>query len=459
MYSKKIFNLCLILFLSITLVGFGCKGLSQQEAAAVRPITLNYWTVYNDVDELKKIAEEYQVERPHVKVAIKQVRYEEFENLFVNALADDVGPDIVSIHTRWLKNYIERLQPMPKEVRVSKMVVQGNISKDNVVLEETNLMPTARAIKSNFVGTVENDAIINDNIYGIPLALDTLAIYYNKTLLDKAGIPEPPQDWAEFLKAVEQTTKFNSAGEIIQSGVALGTGKNIDNAPDILALLLLQNGVDLTRDGVVTFASGIGKADTSSPTLEALKFYTDFARPTKEAYSWNESMENALDAFARGKSVFYFGFAYDLPRIKTLSPQMELEVIPVPQLNEQAPVNVANYWIESVVKKTKHSDDAWDFVRFLTNAENIASYTKATNRPTPLRSQINDQKDDILLAPFVNSVLNAKNWYNGRNVDKAVEAIDQMISDYLRPYGEDIDGFQRDTGIVMQAAKLIQQTM
>jgi len=459
MYSKKIFNLCLILFLSITLVGFGCKGLSQQEAAAVRPITLNYWTVYNDVDELKKIAEEYQVERPHVKVAIKQVRYEEFENLFVNALADDVGPDIVSIHTRWLKNYIERLQPMPKEVHVSKMVVQGNISKDNVVLEETNLMPTARAIKSNFVGTVENDAIINGKIYGIPLALDTLAIFYNKTLLDKAGIPEPPQDWAEFLKAVEQTTKFNSAGEIIQSGVALGTGKNIDNAPDILALLLLQNGVDLTRDGVVTFASGIGKADTSSPTLEALKFYTDFARPTKEAYSWNESMENALDAFARGKSVFYFGFAYDLPRIKTLSPQMELEVIPVPQLNEQAPVNVANYWIESVVKKTKHSDDAWDFVRFLTNAENIASYTKATNRPTPLRSQINDQKDDILLAPFVNSVLNAKNWYNGRNVDKAVEAIDQMISDYLRPYGEDIDGFQRDTGIVMQAAKLIQQTM
>ena len=459
MYSKKIFNLCLILFLSITLVGFGCKGLSQQEAAAVRPITLNYWTVYNDVDELKKIAEEYQVERPHVKVAIKQVRYEEFENLFVNALADDVGPDIVSIHTRWLKNYIERLQPMPKEVRVSKMVVQGNISKDNVVLEETNLMPTARAIKSNFVGTVENDAIINDNIYGIPLALDTLAIYYNKTLLDKAGIPEPPQDWAEFLKDVEQTTKFNSAGEIIQSGVALGTGKNIDNASDILALLLLQNGIDVTRDGVVAFASGIGKANTVSPTLEALRFYTDFARPTKEAYSWNESMENALDAFARGKSVFYFGFAYDLPRIKTLSPQMELEVIPVPQLNEQAPVNVANYWIESVVKKTKHSDDAWDFVRFLTNAENIASYTKATNRPTPLRSQINDQKDDILLAPFVNSVLNAKNWYNGRNVDKAVEAIDQMISDYLRPYGEDIDGFQRDTGIVMQAAKLIQQTM
>lgn len=450
----------LTITLLLVTVGFGCKGLSKEEAASVRPVNLDYWTVFNDVDELRNIATAYTRQRPHVNVRIKQVRYEEFADLFVNALADDVAPDIVSIHTRWLKNYTERLQPMPKSVKVSKMVVQGNISKENVVLEETKPMPTVRGIKSSFVGTVEDDVVLGNKIYGLPLALDTLAIYYNKALLDKSGIPEPPSDWVEFLEAVEQTTKFNSAGEIIQSGVALGTGDNIDNAADILALLLLQNNVEVVKNGAVAFASGLGKtAGAEHPTLEALRFYTDFARPTKEAYSWNESQENALSAFARGKVVFYLGFAYDHPRIKAQAPQMELEVIPVPQLNPETPVNVANYWIESVVKRSKHSDDAWDFIRFLTSPDNIAKYTKATNRPTPLRSQINEQKEDVLLAPFVNSVLNAKNWYTGRNIDKAAEAISEMITDYLRPYGENVDPLQRDMGIVIKAAKIIQQTL
>ena len=112
-------------------------------------------------------------------------------------------------------------------------------------------------------------------------------------------------------------------------------------------------------------------------------FYTDFANPTREGYTWNADMGRALDEFARGKVVFYFGYAFDLPQILAQAPQMNLEVIPIPQLDNTAPVNVANYWVESVTKKSAHKNEAWDFIRFITSPEGVGAYTQATRQPTP----------------------------------------------------------------------------
>ena len=270
-------------------LGFGCKGLSQTEQSSIKPITLTYWTVYNDVAQLQKFAAAYKQARPYVTINIRQIRYEEFDDLFTNALADDIGPDMVSTHVRWLRNYESRLDPMPASVNVSDVEIKGGqFSEQIIVTPRTNPMPSIRGLEANFIGTVGDDVVIRDQIYGLPLALDTLALYYNKTILDQVGIAQPPSTWAEFLEDVKKITRINGVGDIIQSGVPLGTGNNIENAEDIFALLLLQNGVDVIKNGTVAFAGGMDRATSNHPTLEALRFYTDFARPTKEVYSWNE---------------------------------------------------------------------------------------------------------------------------------------------------------------------------
>ncbi|KKS52685.1 MAG: Carbohydrate ABC transporter substrate-binding protein, CUT1 family [Candidatus Magasanikbacteria bacterium GW2011_GWC2_42_27] len=446
---------CLVLF-----SGFGCKGLSQQEQASISPITLTYWTVFDDVDQLKKFADAYKQIRPYVTITVRQVRYDEFDTLFTNALADDIGPDIISTHIHWLREYAPRLDPMPSSVNVADVVVSGSQFSQTVsVTPQTVVMPSIRGIESNFVGTVSEDVILRGSIFGLPLALDTLGLYYNKTILDTAGIPEPPKTWDEFLEAVKETTRINAVGDIVQSGVALGTGNNIENASDIFALLLLQNGVRIMQEGAVTFASGMEKVTVSHPTLEALRFYTDFARPTKEVYSWNEKQDSALTVFIRGRSAFYFGFAFDYNRIRSLAPQLDLGVIPIPQLNESAPVNVANYWVESVVKKSQHKDEAWDFIRFMTTPENIAAYTAATHQPSPLRSQVAAQQQNSDIAPFVSGILTAKNWYLGRNVIKAKDALSQLMTNYLLPYADGQSQLKRDAQYVINAATLIQQTL
>lgn len=451
--KKVILSLFILLF-----IGFGCKGLSAEEQAAIKPVTLNYWTIFNDVTELKKFAEGYQKIRPYVTINIKQVRVDEFEKMFTNALAEDVAPDIVSISARDIRKYQSKLVEMPASVKVSTVMIKGGqFSQQTVVTPETKSMPTAGAVKSSFVSTVYNDAVINNKIYGLPIALDTMAIYYNRDLLDQAGVSELPKTWDEFMKAVSAGTRFNEKGDIIQSGVALGTSKNVPRAFDVLSLLMMQSGVKMTAGGRVNFAEGVDVAGSKHPAVTALRFYTDFAQPTKEVYAWNDKMGDALEAFTRGKVVFYFGFAYDYPKIKARAPQLNIEVMPMLQLNEKAPANVANYWVESVVKKSKHQNEAWDFVVYMLKPENIKKYCEATLRPTPLRAQIDDQKENVAIAPFAVQVLNAENWYRGKDSVSAEKALTDLITNYLQSTAGEQK--QTDSALLKYAAQVVQQTI
>ena len=58
----------------------------------------------------------------------------------------------------------------------------------------------------------------------------------------------------------------------------------------------MQNGAQMTdTSGAVTFVKETAKDYT--PGIEAIKFYLDFASPTKSVYTWNSKMPNSFDAF------------------------------------------------------------------------------------------------------------------------------------------------------------------
>src|SRR3989339_1034432 len=439
-------------------MGFGCKGLTQEQQAAIRPVTLEFWTVYDDVDQLQKFATEYKAMRPYVTVNIRQIRYDEFDRLFTNALADEVQPDIVSMHVHWLRKNINRLLPAPPAVKMARIFQKNQWTDEREVLIDTIPLPTVRDIKSNYVNTIYEDVVVDNQIYGLPLSVDALGIFYNRDILDRAGVPEAPTSWEVFVDAVQKTTKFNASGDIVQSGVSLGTAYNIDASFDLISLFMMESGTNMSSGGVVHFADGLQESDRSHPTFKALDFYTDFARPVKEVYSWNEQKGNALDEFVRGKVAFYFGYAYNYPTIKARAPQMNIETIPMFQLNPDSPSNVANYWVQSVVKKSRNPNEAWDFVRYIASQEKVKEYTTATFRPSPFRSQIAEQQQDENMEPFATQALFAQNWYRGNDVDIASSAFKGMVSDLLKPYGE-IEPLERDRAIIINTAARVQQTM
>jgi multiple sugar transport system substrate-binding protein len=455
--NKKI--LLFSLLTPLILFGIGCKGLTAEQQSAIKPVTLNYWTVYNDTTQLRAFADAYTQIRPYVTINIRQVRSDTFDNLFVTALADNVAPDITSMHIRDLSKHKGRLDPMPSSVQVATMYEKGKYRKELIVEQVTQTMPSKTSLARSHVGTVVPDVSIGSDIFGLPLAIDTLAVYYNRALLDKAGIPQPPSTWEEFLDAVKKTTVYNSRNEIVQSGVAMGTPNNISNAFDILSVLLLQGKVVIAKGSSVQLSNGLDtKTIDSHPVIQALRFYTDFARPTKDVYSWNVEMKDAYESFVSGQSVFYIGYAFEYKRMKARAPQMVIESMPLFQLNEDDPKNVANYWIETVVKEGKNKDEAWDFVRFMTTEENVAKYVKATGQLSPYRAQISEVIKDPLLGPFATQALVAENWYRGNDFGAAKKAFDDLVTGYLRPYSVDEKPAERDVQLVNRAAQVLRQT-
>lgn len=461
MRSKLISSLQIIsIAVLLTLTGFGCKGLNAEQVASIKPVTLEYWTVFDDVDALKKQIDAFRASRPHISVNLRQLRQEELYSRLTEALAEDKGPDIVSIQNKNLKGYISKLSAMPASVKdTTVQTVKGQVSTETVVTTKDVAMINLDKLDKEFVQAVQKDVVIGGKIYGLPMSMDVMAVYYNKDLMDRGGVPEPPKNWEEFLSAVIKLTKIDKqSGKIVQSGASMGTGNNVPGSDDLLYILFKQSQVDFVSKAGVPVFNATAKGE--SPSFGIVNFYTDFANATRDRYSWNESMGNALDKFVNGSTVFYFGYNYHNPIIKSRAPQLNYGILPMMQLNaESTPANAANYWIQTVVSKSKYSNEAWNLINYLSRSGANKAYLDETGRPTALRAYISEQSEKPNLAPFVTQVLTADNWYKGRNYEGARKAVNDMIHEWLGsvPDPSRENDFRQD--ILNRAVQKINQTM
>lgn len=454
---KKITILFLLAVFVLT-SGFGCKLTGSGTAEAMKPITLTYWRVFDGSDAFQDIIAKYKALHPYITIDYRKLRYEEYEKELLNALAEDRGPDIFSIHNTWIKKYQSKLAPMPDTITMVYPTTTGTIKKQVINQLKTTNSPSLKDLKDSFVDAVSADVVLEDGkIYGLPLSVDTLALFYNRDLFNNAGISQAPKYWnAEFFQDVKKLTKQDAKKGLIQSGIALGGSSNINRFSDILTVLMMQNGAIMINDSNQVSFNSIPPASKNSnynPGLQALIFYTDFANPATEVYSWNSDLTDSLDMFIGGNLAMMLSYSYDLATIKAQAPKLNFAVAPLPQIEGNPPVNFANYWVESVSKKSAHANEAWDFIQFATKEEQVKSYLDKTQRPPALRSLIASQKTNDDLGVFTSQVLTAKSWYKGRNATAAEEAIKEMIDQVVKNTGE------RLQDIINQAASRIQQTI
>jgi len=428
--NKKIIALSL-LFVFILTSGFGCKPSAQQTQQSMKPLTLTIWGVWDNSDDLAPIIESYKVLHPFITINYRKFRYNEYESELLNAFAEDRGPDIFAINNTWVRKYQSKIVPTPAQIPMVFPVLSGGLQKQIIPETRNTISPTPKNIKDNFVDVVYDDVVIDGKIYGLPMALDTLALYYNRDLLNNAGITDIPAYWnREFQQTVKKLTKQDLKGNIIQSGVALGTSRNIERYSDILSALMMQNGSQMITNGGVSFHQiPVNSKDQSyNPGYSALRFYTDFSNPVKEVYSWNNDLNTSLDAFVSGNLAFMFGYAYHLPTIKARAPKLNFGVAKLLQIEgATADTNFANYWVNVVAKKSAHSNEAWDFVQYMANPDQVKAYLAKTKKPTALRALIKDQREDPEIGVFANQVLTAKSWYRGYNATAAENAFADMI--------------------------------
>ncbi len=447
--------------------GLGCKGASKEEQAATRPVTLEYWTVFDDFDAMQSLITKYKADRPYLTINLRQLRAEELYPRLVEALAEDRGPDIISIRNRWINGLKTKLAPMPPVVNDTTVRIEkGAISTQTIIQTTAKVLPTSSQLANEYVQTVKADVEQDGKVYGLPLSLDLLALYYNKDILDRAGIPEPPKTWEEFQAAVKKLTKYDKKTstftKILQAGAALGTGNNIPGSDDLLYILFKQSGMNfISKEGrvVLNLLPPGAERGVDTPAMSVVNFFTDFANSNRDTYSWNESMDNALDAFANGSLAFFFGYSYHYPLIKARAPQLNIGILPMLQLNPENPINAANYWAQAVVGKSKHPNEAWALVNYLTHSTATKEYLDSTGRPTALRAYISAQLEKPELAPFASQVLIADNWYRGKNYEAAAKAINDLLHEWLLPPPDPDKILEFRQDILNRAAAKVEQTL
>jgi ABC-type glycerol-3-phosphate transport system substrate-binding protein len=467
--KKLLFLPLIILLFSLS----GCGGIlrntiDKEVKDKMQPITLTYWRVFDEEDNFAELNAGYNAVHPNIQVEYRKFRYSEYEKELIEAFATDRGPDIFSIQSSWVREYQNKglITPLPDQIFMVYPILHTGLKDEYEYVKRTVRSITPEQLRDHFVDAVYNDVVIpgpeegsnvvRNRIWAMPLALDTMVMYYNKDLFNNAGISTASEYWdRKFQQDVKKLTKQNNKGEIIQSGVALGGSDNIERSVDLLSVLMLQNGAQMMTGNDVTFHTFPPEMRERSynPGLDALRFYTDFANPAKEVYSWNSTLPNSLDMFIQGKLAMMFGYSYHLPTIQGKAPKLNFSVAPLPQIegNPQT-TNIANYWVETVSNKSKYSVEAWDFVQYMAKKDNVASYLEKTKKPTALRALVDEQSEDPTVGVFAKQVLTAKSWYEGNDA-KAMEAIFKEMID------ESNSGLVEINEAITQAARKVQQTV
>lgn len=375
-------------------------------------VTLTVWGVDNS-SAIQPLIDEYKKLRSNVQVTYTQLPANSYYARVVDALAAGNGPDVFMIHNRMVPMALNKLMP----------AATSTITVDNV----RALYPTV----------VEQDFTNSGNVYALPLYLDTLALFYNKDLLDQGGIMNPPQTWGQFQADVPLLTKKTNAGQITQSGAAMGgSNASVHAGTDLAQLLMMQNlwqanGMMLGQ-GAADFYSGAGNRG-----LDGFKFYLQFANPSSAAYSWSDTMGNSLDQFAAGKTALAFGYWSDLAELKAKSPYLNFHATPMPQIDNGQAVNYADYWGLAVSKQSPVYGWGWDFVVFATTDQTAnQGYLTAAARLPALKSLIQTGNTDPEANVFLRQALTARSWWQPNEysvTDIMNGAIQNVLSGQLSP--------------------------
>jgi multiple sugar transport system substrate-binding protein len=341
--------------------------------------------------------------------ALKAISYvakqpDSFQSELVDALASGTGPDLVLI------------------------------SQESLVVLANKLMPVPY---SSFSQRSFNDAFLKEGqlfegpggVYGFPLVVDPLVLYYNRGILSGSGIAQPPTTWEALTGLVPEVVQTGSGQNISRSLIALGTYDNVDHARAILSALFLQAGVPIaSRDAQGTVKASLGEGATSigsvSPGEAVVRYYTQFTDPSKVSYTWNASLTHSRQAFLAGDLALYLGLASDAGYLKQANPNLDFDVAPLPQpANAAGKVTYADVYALAVTKSSKNAAGAYNAAVTLASADAMQGFADATGLAPAGLSLLAKAPADPFSAVFYKQALIGSGW-----LSPAPATTDQIFS-------------------------------
>lgn len=375
--SKNIFIIAgavifLIIFIVIIKAVFFGKSSNK-------PVNLVYWGLWEEKEVMEPLITAYQQKYPNVKIDYQKMDIQSYrEKLVSRSKAEGTSqggiarPDIFRFHNTWLPEIKDIVAPLPATVM------------------------SGEEFDKTFYPVHKKDLKVGNYYYGLPLEIDGLVLVYNEGLFKKAGISTVPTTWDDITQIVPKLTVKDRSGALITSGIAMGTASNVDHFSDIFGLLLIQNG------------GSLNKLDQEE-SAGALEIYRKFSEPP-QGY-WTEEMANSTTAFIQEKVAIIIVPSWEVLSIKATNPDLDIKVIPVPVVPGTSLVSLATYWVEGVSRFSNNQLEAWKFLKFLTEKDNMTKLYEIESKIRPFGEPYSRVDLAPLLAqdPYLGAIIKEAN--------------------------------------------------
>lgn len=375
---------------------FGTKSTSKP-AVKGQTITLTYYGLWEPSSVMKPVIDEFEKQNPGIKISYQLQSPQDYQDRVKTAIEGQNSPDIVRLHSTWLPLFAKNLFPAPA----------NSVS--------------ATEISTNFYPVVAKMLISGTQVYGVPITMDGLALYMNNAMFQQKSLL-PPKTWADVLDAAKALKEVDPlTGKLTRAGIALGNTGNVEHWPDIVSLMLLQAGVKLTNP----------KGPEVSATLQ---YYTDFV--TKHRV-WDDTLPPSIVAFANEKVAMIIAPIWRAPEIKSINPSLSWQTVSVPQLPDSDIVNWTSFWFEAVGKNSKHPQEAWKFVSFLSSAKaqqllfDAATTDREFPQPPANKAVASLAQNNPVVAPYIKSLDTARTFYTAGDTRDGKTALNSRLIKYL----------------------------
>lgn len=321
--------------------GLGCGG---GKGAAGGPVTVAFWQFW-EADVINPILARFEAENPGVKVAMKQLTWQNGREEILAAVAANTAPDLCELGSTWF----------------------GRFAADGALADITADTDSLRARLRQWEA-----ASHGGKVYGVPWVLGTRAVFYNKKLFRAAGLnPDlgPPDTWPRLMEAA---TKIHNA-----SAGTYGFGRNSGERyvlfKKFMPLAWSAGGDVLSQDGTECVFD-------SPANLEALNFWLSL-----EPVSLTERQDQIDQAFKQERIGIIQSGAWLFKTLPTDAPNLEYGVcrMPRPDRPDAANRSFGGGEILVIFKNSPKRAAALKLAAFLARGDNALALCRVAKSVQP----------------------------------------------------------------------------
>ena len=341
-----------------TLLATLIAGFSSLALNAAQAVEIEYWQYVFDtrVKAMDQLIENFEKANPDITVKQTTFPYADYQTRVIAAKMTGQGPDVMQLFYGWLDKFIAGgiLQPLPADT----------FPHDKI---ESEFFPIVSAMKRG------------DDYYGLPTAVRSLALFYNKKLFTEAGLDpaNPPRTLDEYVAAAEKTRKRDGAGNLIVAGTTLDMGGQ-DHQWWREVLIRQFGGEPYTdNDRKVAYDSDAGR--------KALKFYTDLQLEKKVGQTG--FMDEGQAAFRAGMAAMTIDGTFRLGAFRGIE-GFEWGVTELPANADGVRSNYASYFANGISAKTEGEklEASKKFLAYITSPEAMDVWLKSVGELPARRS-------------------------------------------------------------------------